>query len=41
MEDNSAGDLPISPIKNTKETVEVELVPYACTKLRISLFPWK
>ncbi|MDY3917528.1 MAG: glycoside hydrolase family 127 protein [Candidatus Limivivens sp.] len=37
---NSAGDLPWSPVFRMQEPEEVELVPYACTKLRISVFPW-
>lgn len=40
MENNSAGDLPESPVTADTVPETVELVPYACTKLRISLFPW-
>ena len=40
MENNSAGDLPESPVALDAASETVELVPYACTKLRISLFPW-
>ena len=40
MENNSAGDLPESPVAVDAAPETVELVPYACTKLRISLFPW-
>lgn len=41
MEQNSAQDLPVSPVKVKEPLQTVELVPYACTKLRIALFPWK
>ncbi|MDP4147205.1 MAG: glycoside hydrolase family 127 protein [Bacillota bacterium] len=40
LEDNSAGDLPLSPVACVGEEETVELIPYGCAKLRISLFPW-
>lgn len=40
-EKGSAGDLPVSPVTAEGEPETVELVPYGCTKLRISVFPWK
>lgn len=40
-ENHSAGDLPWSPVQENGETETLMLVPYACTKLRISVFPWR
>jgi uncharacterized protein len=36
----NAADPPASPIVSYKPEVELELVPYGCTRLRISEFPW-
>lgn len=41
MENNSAQDLPQSPVICKGELIELELIPYGCAKLRISLFPWQ
>lgn len=40
IECNSAGELPVSPVKISETSKEVELIPYGSAKLRISLFPW-
>ena len=40
LEDNSAGRLPVSPVKVGGEEKEIRLVPYGCTKLRITQFPF-
>ena len=39
MKDNSAGNPPISPIKPEGDPEVVTLVPYGCTRLRITEFP--
>lgn len=41
LENDSAGDLPSSPIKCEADIQTVELIPYGAAKLRISLFPWR
>ncbi|MBD3346142.1 MAG: hypothetical protein GF401_13880 [Chitinivibrionales bacterium] len=39
MFENSAENPPLSPVYSDNPTVEVELVPYGCARLRISEFP--
>lgn len=39
MLNNSAGDPPLSPVKPEGDPEEVTLVPYGCTRLRITEFP--
>lgn len=40
LENDSAGPIPISPVKTDKPPVLLELIPFGCTKLRISQFPY-
>lgn len=40
IEDNSAGRIPESPVEVHGEEKEIRLVPYGCTKLRITQFPF-
>ena len=40
LEKNSAGELPQSPVTETADEETIELIPYGCAKLRVSLFPW-
>lgn len=39
MEDNQAGELPVSPVKSSEPVEELTLIPYGCAKLRITEFP--
>lgn len=40
VQDNSAGDLPESPVQSGERTETVALIPYGAAKLRIAEFPW-
>ena len=40
IENDSAGPIPKSPVMNDHKTVPVDLIPFGCTKLRISEFPY-
>ena len=40
LEQNSAGPLPVSPVTSDEPLAEVELVPYAAARLRVTEFPW-
>jgi hypothetical protein len=39
MQNNSAGDVPTSPVKSLEPTEDLELIPYGCTNVRITEFP--
>lgn len=39
MEQNSAGELPQSPVKSSEPVEELTLIPYGCAKLRVTEFP--
>jgi hypothetical protein len=40
LERNAASPPPLSPVKSDQPLIELELVPYGATKLRITEFPW-
>ena len=33
-------DLPLSPVKSEAQEEKIDLIPFGCTKLRISQFPY-
>ena len=39
LADNSAGETPLSPAASEMPPVDLELIPYGCTRLRITEFP--
>ena len=39
LTDNSAADTPVSPVVSSQPVTELELIPYGCTRLRITEFP--
>ncbi|MHB1354956.1 MAG: beta-L-arabinofuranosidase domain-containing protein [Anaerolineae bacterium] len=40
LEQNSAGPLPESPVTSVEPLEDIELLPYAAARLRITEFPW-
>ena len=39
LQENSAGQLPISPVESTSKLEQLTLIPYGAAKLRITAFP--
>ena len=39
MENGSAAEIPESPVRATEKLVDLDLIPYGCTNLRITEFP--
>ena len=40
LEADSAGTLPVSPVESSETEEKLRLIPYGCTKLRVTQFPW-
>lgn len=40
LQDDSAGQLPVSPVTSKLPEEEIRLIPYGAAKLRITNFPW-
>ncbi len=40
IENNSAGDLPDSPVHTEEKEEQIRFIPFGCTKLRVSQFPY-
>jgi len=39
MNGANAGEVPLSPVQATGSDTTIELIPYGCSRLRISEFP--
>jgi hypothetical protein len=40
LERNAAGIPPVSPVQSDTPLVELEMIPYGCTNLRVTEIPW-